>query len=276
MPCHNPISCKPNGVDHMVVPCGHCEDCIQRKRSDWTIRLLAEEKYCSNAYFVTLTYSDKFVPIENGYFHLKKSDLQNLFKRYRRQTDKKNGKFASRVFKYYAIGEYGENTKRPHYHCILFNVDIEIFIDCWRRIVERFGVVNYCEPIGMIHCGDVTKQSINYVTSYVINKYKYSKRKKYPPFAIMSKGLGKAFVTRQMKKYFYNSFDTWITTEGGEKYAMPRYIKNKMFCPTAIKLMGKKANKKAIEKLKDDGYEKIINKRKYQRIVFKQSKKNKI
>lgn len=283
MACHNPISCRPDGVNHILVPCGSCEDCINRKRADWTVRLLIEEKIAESAYFVTLTYTDDNLPfyddkekiIVRGYSSvdcqpvLLKSDLQKMFKRYRKTVANGN------KFKYYAIGEYGEKTFRPHYHIIAFNVNIEKFVNAWQ--VES-------NKLGRVHVGKVTKQSINYVTSYVINKYKYSKRKKFPPFAIMSKGLGKSFVSDEMKKYFKNSFSTCITVEDGAKYALPRYFKQRLYrCETAIRLHGIKARKQAEINLHKDlkeyqvtGFNKIVEKRKYQRDIFKKSTKSKL
>ena len=29
--------------------------------------------------------------------------------------------------KYYAVGEYGGQTKRPHYHIVIFNADLSHF-----------------------------------------------------------------------------------------------------------------------------------------------------
>lgn len=257
----------------MVVPCGRCEACIQRKRADWTIRLLTSEKICSNAYFITLTYSDKNLPfdvdgiIERGLDPCRsqpvvlKSDLQDLFKRYRKKVGKTD-------LQYYAVGEYGTHTLRPHYHLIVFNVDLERFLEAWTKGQD---------PIGRVHVGKVTKQSVNYVTSYVVNKYKYDKRKKYPPFSLMSKGIGKQFVTDEMKKYFKSKFTSVITTEGGEKYALPRYLRDKIYCcETSRRLIGAKSRMMAQKDLKDLDYKEIIDKRIYERVIFNRNKKFKI
>jgi len=58
--------------------------------------------------FVTLTYSDPAPP------QLVKEDLQLFFKRLRAEGLK---------FRYFAAGEYGSKTKRPHYHVLFFGQD---------------------------------------------------------------------------------------------------------------------------------------------------------
>ena len=42
------------------VPCGKCAACMQRKRSEWSVRLQNELQYASSAAFITLTYSDEY------------------------------------------------------------------------------------------------------------------------------------------------------------------------------------------------------------------------
>ena len=54
---------------------------------------------------------------------LQKSDLQKFFKRLRKKTHEK--------ISYYAVGEYGDNTQRPHYHIILFNAIPRIVEAAW-------------------------------------------------------------------------------------------------------------------------------------------------
>lgn len=259
----------------MIVPCGSCPDCLIMKAQAWSIRLLTQESIAKNSYFITLTYADEYYP---GY--LKKKDLQNWLKRYRRKVERKYGEIQNfniddwhinlnfpkihiptrYQIKYYAVGEYGERTHRAHYHAIVFNVDINLLLNEWRY--------------GYKQKGTVTKQSINYVTGYIINKQKYGKRKKYPPFSIMSKGIGKDYFNRATKKYHYQNFSSVITLPGGEKFSMPRYIKEKIFgCDTAIKLIGEKNRIAAEREAKSTDYSEIIGKRNYQREKYNRKTK---
>lgn len=288
MACWYPIHVKKNGVDHMV-PCGSsyglCIPCLKAKAAAWTVRLMFHQAYCYNAKFITLTYDDEKIPYEDSCQVLKQSDLQSHFKTYRRRIDKRYGqririteeenspgkrsKFKTVIperykLKYYAIGEYGSKTKRPHYHIIAFNVDEELFLETWNK-----GRIK--------HSGTVTKQSVNYVTHYVINKAKYQDRLKYPPFAIISNGMGKDYLTEDRIKYHKERFDTMIILPGGEIYAMPRYIKEKIWnCETALKILGLKNKKNATEKTGSIEYKDHINVRNYNREKVKRLEKFKI
>ena len=121
---------RPNGsgaTDRVIVPCGKCPECLANKRSQWSFRLSQELKYTEfNSFFITLTYDDLHLPFAIpeigsnmvGSPTLVKSDLQLFFKRLRK-------KLATNI-RYYAVGEYGSRTSRPHYHAIVFNIDLDM------------------------------------------------------------------------------------------------------------------------------------------------------
>ena len=75
-----------------------------------------------NPLFVTLTLEEKNITWTNqGNKTLCKRDLQLFFKRLRKLHEKIYPTYSKKI-KYYAVGEYGSRTQRPHYHIILFNV----------------------------------------------------------------------------------------------------------------------------------------------------------
>lgn len=118
--CISPISIrnpKYNSAKiRMEVPCGKCPECLERRRADWSLRLSYESRRHINSQFITLTYEDDHMVYGARSPTLVKADLQLFFKRLRKRLiDSK--------LKYYAIGEYGTNTYRPHYHIILFGLD---------------------------------------------------------------------------------------------------------------------------------------------------------
>jgi len=136
------------------------------------MRLLHELDYSVCASFVSLSYDDDHLPPGGS---LRPKDLQDFLKRVRHHVD---------GIKYYAVGEYGEVTNRPHYHGIFFGVgpdDVDVVRNDWGH--------------GFVYFGTVTVKSINYVTAY-INKKLYGKMAideyagRVEPFARMSKGLG--------------------------------------------------------------------------------------
>lgn len=46
------------------VPCGKCENCIKRRRMEWSFRLEEEMKHSKTCYFVTITYDNENVPYD--------------------------------------------------------------------------------------------------------------------------------------------------------------------------------------------------------------------
>lgn len=113
--CANPIGFKVDeevrdkfGYDFMIVPCGKCELCVQNIKSMWTLRLRQEASLYPFSSFVTLTYDNDHVPFDLCY-----KDFQDFMKRFRRLGYK---------CRYFVSGEYGANTHRAHWHCLLFGV----------------------------------------------------------------------------------------------------------------------------------------------------------
>ena len=115
MMCISPISIPRkdgrSNADRIMVPCGHCYTCLRRRQSDWSFRLEQELRRSLIARFITMTYSDDFLP-EDG--SVDKIVIQLYLKKLRNEL-------SSLVdIKYYMCAEYGERTERPHYHGILF------------------------------------------------------------------------------------------------------------------------------------------------------------
>ena len=115
------------------VPCGVCRACRIRRATDWTIRITNDlaRDYDHRGMFITLTYNDNSVPLNykplnrEGAFKLpytlNKKHLQNFFKNLR-MTLQRTYNDKTKI-KYYACGEYGEKTFRPHYHAIVLGLN---------------------------------------------------------------------------------------------------------------------------------------------------------
>ncbi|QXP08476.1 MAG: replication initiator protein [Arizlama microvirus] len=220
MPCDSPFWVLPKGATQSVpVPCGRCPPCKKRRVDGWVFRLQQEEKRSSTARFITLTYGPHSLPISpNGWMTLDKSDLQKYFKRLRKLCPSVN-------VRYYACGEYGSKSKRPHYHAIVFNVpDDNMFYSAW----SLDGV-----PIGAVHVGQVSNNSIAYTMKYIDKSNFFAfhdKDDRVPEFPLMSKGLGSNYVTPQIVDYHHDDYSRlYLTTDGGHKIAMPRYYKGRIY-----------------------------------------------
>lgn len=188
----------------LLVPCGKCIHCKIQKRNEWSLRVLHESDYHEKKTFLTLTYSDDKVP-EN--FSLRKEHLQGFIKRLRNYIDNK--------IRYFACGEYGSNTERPHYHGILFGVDY------WDQLY-----VKKAWNQGFISLGSVTPKSIQYVVKYIDKQYNgeladvlYDQTGRERPFRLVSQGLGKQYAIdnkEQLQQMGYISVF-------GTKHSIPRY-----------------------------------------------------
>lgn len=211
---------KSNGTSFSA-PCGKCHACLARRTSGWSFRLVQEDKHSLQSHFVTLTYdNDHIRRTENGFMTLRKKDVQDFMKRLRYYSN------PSPKIKYYAAGEYGSKTRRPHYHLILFNADPDKVELAWR---DKAGT-----PLGSCYFGTVSAASVGYTLKY-ISKGKFKKRHsrddRVPEFSLMSTGLGLSYLTDAIRAYheadMYNRM--YLTYEGNKKMAMPRYYKDKLY-----------------------------------------------
>lgn len=221
MSCYRPKLINRNGVLE-TVSCGHCPACHYDKLAAWTFRLLQEDKVSSWSSFITLTYdSDHLVSTPHGRASLCKYDLQNFFKRLRKI---KHGGARSDV-KYYAVGEYGSQTRRPHYHGIIFNADPQLIEDAW-----TLGG----KPIGSCYFGDVNDNSIGYTLKYLNKKSTvglYGDDDRQPQFRLSSQGLGLSYLSDNIRSYHMADFwnRKFLELPGGQKLAMPRYYIEKLY-----------------------------------------------
>lgn len=118
------------------IPCGKCRGCRAQKARAWADRMVLELDHSKKAVFLTLTYDNDHVPCRydqstgQAVLTLNKRDLQLFFKRLRKRyalLEEVNGEkvVIPREIRYYACGEYGSNTHRPHYHVILYGIGLE-------------------------------------------------------------------------------------------------------------------------------------------------------
>lgn len=108
--------------------------------------------------FVTLTYSDDSLPALGA---LDPVHLQNFLKRLRRAYEREvpDGRF-----RFYAVGEYGDKSWRPHYHLSLFGIDPSyerLITDSWslrKRPIGHVLVTEFNEFTAQYCAGYVTKK----------------------------------------------------------------------------------------------------------------------
>lgn len=211
-----------------VVPCGKCYECLKRRSNGWVLRLEEEMKVSSSCAFITYTYSDDHLPISpNGIPSLDKRDFQLYMKRLRKEV--------GTGIKYYACGEYGSNTHRPHYHAIMFNLPL--------RWTAQNDLTESTWQKGNTMVAPGGKLTFKYVTKYILKKPfkeitefvdpntgEICEDDRIPEFSLMSKGLGKSFITDAMRQYLLSQDRTYIE-QYGYPTALPRYYLEKLLTP---------------------------------------------
>ncbi|AXH75821.1 MAG: replication initiator protein [Microviridae sp.] len=217
VPIKNPAKFFKKETAMIDVPCGSCIECRQSRTHSWYIRLYEELKTATSADFITLTYDSNNLPIieDTGEVSLNYEDLQRFWKRLRSYTPKDH----IRKIKYYACGEYGTKTGRPHYHAIVFNnPDKNAYERAWAQ--------------GLTHVGEANSATIYYTLKYVVKrlgKIRKSDHSKVLERGLMSKNLGIDFINNESKKYYKEHLTAGYVLPGGVTYPLPKYYVQKIF-----------------------------------------------
>jgi len=210
-----------------VVPCGRCRECLRKRTSGWTFRLIQEANDSSSAVFYTLTYADEKLPCNQwGEPELRKSHFQDFMKKLRHETPNR--------LRYFACGEYGSKTDRPHYHAIIFNLPGDL-TRCPDRVEQIWGH-------GHIHQGEGNAATFGYTAKYLMKRTheEWKPQDRQPEFQLQSKGLGAGFLTPAMLKYLRENEQTYVHLNGF-KVGLPRYYMEKIFTPEQRKRLAKRA-----------------------------------
>lgn len=130
------------------------------------------ENLCHSASaFVTLTYADEYLPED---LSLRPVDLKRFMYRLRTGLARKKEK----PVRFYAVGEYGDKSERPHYHLLLFGYQTCLRGASWYT-ERRTSCCSRCDFIrdtwgkGHVGLGTVTHQSVRYVCSYMTKNMRH-------------------------------------------------------------------------------------------------------
>lgn len=126
--------------------------------------MLEAVQYSENA-FVTLTYSDDNMPDKGS---LVPRDLQLFLKRFRKAI-------APHKVRYFAVGEYGDETWRPHYHLALFgfgpcHYGSSTYTRHRRNCCQRCDLVRDTWGLGLVSLGCLEPASAAYIARYTTKK----------------------------------------------------------------------------------------------------------
>lgn len=224
----------------LEVPCGRCVGCRLAKAQAWAIRCRHESLDHKDNSFVTLTYDENNLP-EGASLNI--DDLQRFWKRLRK---------AGHDVRYFACGEYGDLTQRPHYHACIFGY--------WpgdaKRLPSNKPHASFTSEQlariwghGNVLVQNLTQGNAGYVAQYTLKKYTEKGEpidfgERLPPFLVMSRrpGLGINYAREHAKAITH--FDG-IRQKGGTLAKIPRYYETVIEKEQPVLMKGLKAHRKA-------------------------------
>ncbi|UDN67569.1 replication initiator protein [robinz microvirus RP_48] len=227
--------CKqPYMAGSMPYGCGQCLPCRINRGRQWQWRQFLESTQHEHSCFVTLTYDNKHI---SGNWALDPRHLQLFLKRLR-------SSLYPTPIRYFACGEYGDTSRRPHYHLSLFGVS-------GYNLVNGKPVATKAYPRGIetvvsghIHeswgCGRVDVQEFNHVTAAYVAGYTTKKLRdlkngfewNYPEYARQSNrpGLGVSAMVH-LANIILNTYQNWesgdvpsVLSIGNRRIPLGRYL----------------------------------------------------
>lgn len=198
------------------LPCGQCLECRLTYAREWAIRCVHEASCYEKNAFITLTYSDENLKSPKLVY----SDFQKFMKKLRKTQNEPVGVFVT--------GEYGEKTKRPHWHAIVFNWFPGDSKPKYKN--ERGDQVWESELLsktwghGLAELGSVTMESASYCARYAAKKLAHGKDQEHEFHPISKKSSKQAIGKKYLEKYWPNIFNYGknILIDGTE-VPIPRY-----------------------------------------------------
>lgn len=149
MDCLYPVTqAHPTYGTTIVRRCGYCESCRYTKRQEWSARIQLEAMCHDYSTFATMTYSSEFLPYPP---QVLPKDLQLFIKRLRRRLE-------PRIIRFFACGEYGSRSLRPHYHAVFFGLECSLEVE--KIVLDSWGM-------GHISVSEITSSRASYVAKYI-------------------------------------------------------------------------------------------------------------
>lgn len=171
---------------------------------------------------------------------LSKADLQGLTKRLNEDVRRRSGK----GIKYYACGEYGDRTHRPHYHIAVFGEDFSDDRQPWKHSESgnqlwRSSRLARLWPHGDADIGELTFESAAYIARYIMKKITGTKAIEHykrwdkegneywlqPEFNVMSRGgrTGRGIAAEWFDQYKNDVYPHDQVISRGHPARPPRY-----------------------------------------------------
>lgn len=250
-------------ITEISIPCGKCARCIQRRKMEWTFRMLTEMETAKTAYFVTLTYAPEWVPYnkygrkvlvetrekdlklrleEQGRKRITKTwkkkqpdrSIQGYLKRLRINIERRNKKGILEIEN--LRNNLKEEDKVKYYAAGEYGSErsrphyhLIIYNATAREIREAW-------PYGGVDIGEANDASISYLMKYLDKRLGEEQDKLKPKeFNCMSEGIGKGYINR-MKDWHKRNLDVlYVRMKNGILVPMPRYLRKEIFTEEEMK-----------------------------------------
>jgi hypothetical protein len=224
------------GAKPFHIACGRCAGCRLDKRRQWGLRIMHEASQHEANSFLTMTIADEHRDRSQS---VSVRQVQLFNKRLRHLTG---------GHRFVVAGEYGEHTKREHYHQITFGHDFMADAKPWSKtqhgVLYRSPSLEAVWGLGQVLIGSVTLQSAEYVAGYVRKKLDGAAAEEYrrqdvdpvtgevrewyvsPPFFLTSRrpGIGASWFERFKDDAFPSDF----LVMNGKRVTVPRYYLNRL------------------------------------------------
>lgn len=213
------------------VGCRMCKECRNVKKGQDAARIFldCDQVGFENAYFISLTYNDFYIPSDGS---LHKEHLQKFMKRLREYEDRE---YDSKV-RFYAIGEYGPKNLRPHFHIIVNGCilrDLNFFMtNALGQPLYRSKTIEKLWPYGFSLIGECCYDTCAYVAGYVLKKAIGKKQREAleslglnPEFTLQSlrPGLGLGHVDRNNAEEVLKILDKYYAPAGVNPDGIPLF-----------------------------------------------------
>ena len=224
--CINPRKLIIN-KEEVIVKCGKCEICQKKKQSAWAIKLQKESLYHLKSCFITLTFDNKILLDKNNKYGADPSFLYHIdnskeyFQKFIKRLRKK---YKEKSITYFHVAEYGEKTKRPHHHAILYGINFEE--DRFEMEKSKTGKTQFFSKTlydlwgaGRISIQDLNNYNSAYIAQYSVKKSETNDNKRYKPKMTFSNR------NKMSQRYIRRNYNTiingYIEDSENKKYSIP-------------------------------------------------------
>lgn len=196
--------------------CRKCLPCRLNLAREKAVRAVHEAKMHDGNIFLTLTYNEESLASERLIY----ADFQAFMKKLRHRTDKK--------ITYMVTGEYGDKTKRPHWHAIIFNyypsdAKYKYSTDLGHKVWTS-QEIEECWKKGNHEYGEVTLESAGYVARYAAKKLTHGRDEEHNYHPIHKTSSARAIGRSWIEKYWRHTFENGhVVLPSGEITKIPRY-----------------------------------------------------